>query len=188
VAVCVASAAAIAPATGSPVSPVVGASAVAASAARVAMRDDIAIVVGSCSAVATLRGSAGRCVSAVGIGRQLSSSTVTADVRTATCCFVVVVPDGRWLSNPGVDSHEVGIFRELGDDLSHAHPLGLMCYRSDRHQALIWGSLYPALDLVESFREVADGEGIAEMTAPFVTLSIAFTSGVSVGGGLVGRC
>jgi hypothetical protein len=46
--------------------------------------------------------------------------------------------------------------------------------------------VYPALDLVECFREVADGEGVAETTAQFVTLSVAFTSGVSVGGGLVG--
>jgi hypothetical protein len=46
--------------------------------------------------------------------------------------------------------------------------------------------VYPALDLVESFREVADGKGIAETTTPFVTLSIAFTSGVSAGGSLVG--
>jgi hypothetical protein len=51
---------------------------------------------------------------------------------------------------------------------------------------LLWGSVYAALDLVESFREVADGEGVAETTAPFVTLSFAFTSGISVGGGLVG--
>jgi hypothetical protein len=46
--------------------------------------------------------------------------------------------------------------------------------------------VYPSLDLVECFREVADGEGVAEMAVPFVTLSVAFTSGVSVGGGLVG--
>jgi hypothetical protein len=61
-----------------------------------------------------------------------------------------------------------------------------MCYRSDRHEALLWGSVYPALDLVECFREVADGEGLAEMLASFVPLSVVFTSGVSVGGGLVG--
>jgi hypothetical protein len=187
VAVRLASAAAITPTTGPPVSPVVGASAVAASAARVAMRDDLAIAVSSCNAVATLRGSAGHCVSTVGIGRQLSSSTVTTDVRTATCCFVVAIPDEGWLSNPGVDSHEVGVFRELGDDLSRAHPLGLTCYRSDRHEALLWGDVYPALDLVECFSKVADGEGVAETSAPFITLSVAFTSGVSVSGGLVGR-
>jgi hypothetical protein len=46
--------------------------------------------------------------------------------------------------------------------------------------------VYPVLDLVECFSEVADGEGVAETTVPFVTLSIAFTSGVSVGGGLLG--
>jgi hypothetical protein len=51
---------------------------------------------------------------------------------------------------------------------------------------LFWGSVYPALDLVECFREVADGEGVAETSAPFVTLLVAFTSGVPVGGGLVG--
>jgi hypothetical protein len=46
--------------------------------------------------------------------------------------------------------------------------------------------VYPALDLVVGFCEVADGEGLAEMSAPFVPLSVAFTSGASVGGGLVG--
>jgi hypothetical protein len=186
VAVRVALAAAIASATGPPVSPVVGAPAVAASAARVVMRDDLAIATSSCDAVATLGGSTGCCASTIGIGRQFSSSMVTTDVRTTTCCFVVAVPDGRWLSDPGVDSHEVGIFRELDDDLSRAHPLGLTCYRCDKHEALLWGSVYPALDLVECFSEVADGEGVTETTAPFITLSVAFTSGVSVGGSLVG--
>jgi hypothetical protein len=90
------------------------------------------------------------------------------------------------LSDPGVDSHEVGVFRELGDDLSRAHPLGLTCYRSDRHEALLWGSVYPALDLVKRFSKVADGEGVAETSTPFVPLSVAFPSGVYVGGGLVG--
>jgi hypothetical protein len=51
---------------------------------------------------------------------------------------------------------------------------------------LLSGSVYPALDLVKCFREVVDGEGVAETTAPFATLSVAFTSGVSVGGSLVG--
>jgi hypothetical protein len=46
--------------------------------------------------------------------------------------------------------------------------------------------VYPALDLVECFSEVADREGVEETSVPFVTLSVAFTSGVSVGGGLVG--
>jgi hypothetical protein len=48
--------------------------------------------------------------------------------------------------------------------------------------------VYPALDLVECFSKVADGEGVAETSAPFVPLSVAFTSGVFVRGGLVGGC
>jgi hypothetical protein len=91
------------------------------------------------------------------------------------------------LCDPVVDSHEVSVFRELGDDLSRAHPLSLTCYRSDRHEALLWGSVYPALDLVECFCEVADGEGLAETSAPFIPLSVALTSGVPVAVGLVGR-
>jgi hypothetical protein len=117
-------AAAIASATGPPVGPMVGAFAVAASAARVAVGDDLTIAASSCGAVAGLRGSAGVCASTVGLGRQLASSTVTAEVRAATCSFVVAIPGGRRLSDPVVDSHEVSIFRELGDDLSRAHPLG----------------------------------------------------------------
>jgi hypothetical protein len=46
--------------------------------------------------------------------------------------------------------------------------------------------VYPALDLVKCFREVADGEGVAETTASFAMLSVAFMSGVSVGGGFIG--
>jgi hypothetical protein len=90
------------------------------------------------------------------------------------------------LSDPVVDSHEVGVLRELGDEFSRAHPLSLKFYRSDRHEALLWGSVHPALDLVECFREVPDGKGLAEMSAPFVPLSVAFTSSVPVGVGLVG--
>jgi hypothetical protein len=46
--------------------------------------------------------------------------------------------------------------------------------------------MYSALDLVECFCEVADGKGLAETSMPFVPLSVAFTSGISVGSGLVG--
>jgi hypothetical protein len=48
--------------------------------------------------------------------------------------------------------------------------------------------VHPALDLVECFREVSDGKGLAEMLAPFVPLSFAFTSSVPVSVGLVGEC
>jgi hypothetical protein len=42
--------------------------------------------------------------------------------------------------------------------------------------------------LVEGFYEVPDGKGLAETSAPFISLSVAFTSSVPVGVGLVGRC
>jgi hypothetical protein len=89
------------------------------------------------------------------------------------------------LSDSVVTSHEVGVLYELGDDFSRAHPLGLTCYRGDRHEALLWGSVHPAFDLVEGLREVPDGKGLAKTSAPFVPLSVALTSGVPVGVGLV---
>jgi hypothetical protein len=92
------------------------------------------------------------------------------------------------LSDPVINSHEVDVLRELGNDFSRAHPLSLTCYRSDRHEALLWGSVHSALDLVECFREVPDGKVLAETSAPFVPLSVAFTSSVPVGVGLVSRC
>jgi hypothetical protein len=164
VAVRVASAAAVASATSPPVGPLVGASVVTASSTRVAMRDDLTVAASSRGAVATLRGSTGRCTSTVGIGRQLSSSTVTTEVRAATCGFV---PGGGRLSDPAVDSHELSVFSKLGDDFSSAHPLSLACDRYDRHEALLRGGVYPALDLVESFREVVDGEVVSERRRSF---------------------
>jgi hypothetical protein len=166
----------------------VGASVVAASAARAAVGDDLTIAGGSCGAVASFRGFVGVCTSTVGLGRQLASSTITAEVRAANCGFVVAVPGGGRLSDPVVDSHEVSIFRELGDDLSHVHPLGLTCYRGDRHEALLWGGVYPALDLVECFCEVADGEGVSKTPVSFVPLSVTLTSSVPVGVSLIRGC
>jgi hypothetical protein len=113
---------------------------------------------------------------------------VTTEVRAATCGFIVAVPGGWRLSDPVVDSHEVSVFHELGDDLSRAHLLGLTCYRSDRHEALLWGSVYPALDLVECFREVPTGEGVSKTPALFVPLSVMLTSSIPVGVSLIRRC
>jgi hypothetical protein len=48
--------------------------------------------------------------------------------------------------------------------------------------------VHPVFDLVDSLREVPDGYGLAEMSALFVPLSVAFTSGVPVGVGLVCGC
>jgi hypothetical protein len=109
-------------------------------------------------------------------------------VGAATCSFVVAVPGGRRLVDPVVDPHEVGIFGELGDDLSSAYALSLACDRCDRHEALLRGSVYSALDRLESFRKVVDGEVVPETPTPFVALPVALTSSVSVGEGLVYWC
>jgi hypothetical protein len=113
---------------------------------------------------------------------------VAAEVSAATCSFVSAVPGRGRLVDPIVDPHEVSVFRELGDDFSSIYPLGLACDRCDRHEVLLRGSVYSALDRLESFREVADGEVVSETPAPFVALLVTLTSSVPVGGGLVCRC
>jgi hypothetical protein len=52
---------------------------------------------------------------------------------------------------------------------------------------LLGGGVYPALDGLENFCEVADGEVVSEMPAPFVALSVTLTSSVPVGVGLIRR-
>jgi hypothetical protein len=96
--------------------------------------------------------------------------------------------EGRHLSDFVVDSHEVGALHELGDDFSRAHPLSLTCYRGDRHEALFRGSMHPAFDLVKCLCEVPYGESLTEMSTPFVTLLVVFTSGVLVIVGFVYGC
>jgi hypothetical protein len=95
------------------------------------------------------------------------------------------VPGGKRLADTVVDPHEVGIFSELVDDLSSAYALSLACDRCDRHEALLRGSVYSALDRLESFRKVADGEVVAEAPATFAALPVRLTSSVSVCGCLV---
>jgi hypothetical protein len=48
--------------------------------------------------------------------------------------------------------------------------------------------VYSALDGLESFCEVADGEVVSKTPAPFVALSVTLTSSVPVGIGLIRRC
>jgi hypothetical protein len=110
------------------------------------------------------------------------------EVGAATCSFVVTVPGGRRLVDPVVDPHEVGVFSELGDDFFGAYSLSLACDRCDRHEALFGGSVYSALDCLESFRKVADGEVVSKTLALFVALPVTLTSSVPVSGGLVYRC
>jgi hypothetical protein len=165
----------------------VGASAITTAAVRImaaaagwgTVGGDVAV------AVAALWTSVGVGVSAVGFSWELSSSTVGAVAGAATCSLVVAVPGGRRLVDPVVDPHEVGIFSELGDDLSSAYALSLACDRCDRHEALLRGGMYSALDRLESFRKVADGEVVAEELATFAALPDALTSSVSGCGCLV---
>jgi hypothetical protein len=89
------------------------------------------------------------------------------------------------VGDPVVDSHEVSVFCELSDDFSRTYPLSLACDRCDRHEALLRGGVYPALDGFESFCEVADGEVVPETPAPFVAPSVMLTSSVPVGVGLI---
>jgi hypothetical protein len=61
------------------------------------------------------------------------------------------------LSNFVVNSHEVGVLCELGDDFSRTHPLSLTWYRGDRHEALLWGGVHPIFDLVKGLCEIPYG-------------------------------
>jgi hypothetical protein len=99
-----------------------------------------------------------------------------------------VSSEGRHLSDSVVDSHELGVLRELGDDFSRVHPLSPTCYRGDRHEALFRGSMHPAFDLVKLLYEVSYGEALTETSTPFIMLPIALTSGVLVIVGFVWGC
>jgi hypothetical protein len=96
--------------------------------------------------------------------------------------------EGRHLSDSVVDSHEVGIHHELGDDFSRAHSLSLTCYHGDRHEALFWGCVHPAFDLVKGLCEILYVKVLTETSTPFVPLPIALKSGVLVVVGFIGRC
>jgi hypothetical protein len=53
---------------------------------------------------------------------------------------------------------------------------------------LLWGGVYPVLDLLEGFCEIADGEVVSETPAPFVPPSVTLTSSVPIGVDLVRGC
>jgi hypothetical protein len=95
---------------------------------------------------------------------------------------------GRHLSDSVVASHEVGIFRELGDDFTHVYPLSLTCYHRDRHEALFGGSVHPVGDLITGLCKIPYREGFSEMSAPFVALPVALTSGILVVIGFISGC
>jgi hypothetical protein len=83
--------------------------------------------------------------------------------------------EGRHLSDSVVNSHEVGVLRELGSDFSHAHPKSLTCYRGDRHEALFWGCVHPAFDLVKGLCKIPYGKVPTETSTSFAPLPVALT-------------
>jgi hypothetical protein len=147
---------------------------VAATTGRSTVGGDLAV------AVVTLWRSADVGATTVWLGWEVSSSTVRTVVGAATCGFVVAGPGGGRLVDSIVDPHEVGVFSELGDDLSSAYTLSLACDRCDRHEALLRGSVYSALDRLESFHKVAVGEVVAEASVMFAALPVTLTSSVFV--------
>jgi hypothetical protein len=102
--------------------------------------------------------------------------------------LVFVSSGGRRLSDSVVNSHEIGVFHELGDDFTHTYPLSLTCYRRDRHETLFGGSVHPVGDLIESLCEILYREGFPETSTPFVVLPVALTSGILVVIGFISRC
>jgi hypothetical protein len=48
--------------------------------------------------------------------------------------------------------------------------------------------VHPVDDLVESLYEIPDGERFVEMSMPFISLPVVFTSGVLVIVGFIGGC
>jgi hypothetical protein len=125
--------------------------------------------------------------SAVGIWLVFSADTVASAVcRAATSGFVV--SSRGYLGDPIVDPYEVGVFSKLGDDFTCAVPLGLSCYRGDRHKALLRSNVHPVGHLIQSLIEVLDGESFPETLASISSLPVAVTPSVLVFGSLVGRC
>jgi hypothetical protein len=92
------------------------------------------------------------------------------------------------LSESVVNSHEVCVFREVGNDVTRTYPLNLTCYRRDRHEALFGGSVHPVSNLIESLCKIPYREGFPETSAPFVALPVAFTPDVLVVVGFISRC
>jgi hypothetical protein len=96
--------------------------------------------------------------------------------------------EGRHLSDSVVDSHEIGVLRELGDDFTRTHPLSLTCYRGDRHEALFGGRVHPVFDLIKCLCEIPYGEGCTEMSTLFALHPVALMSSVLFVVGFIHGC
>jgi hypothetical protein len=87
---------------------------------------------------------------------------------------------GGHLSDSVVNSHEVGVFHDLGDHFTREYPLSQTCYRRDRHEALFGGSVHPVGDLIKGLCKVPYREGFSETSAPFGALPVALVSSVLI--------
>jgi hypothetical protein len=96
--------------------------------------------------------------------------------------------EGRHLSDSVVDSYEVGILHELGNDLTHTHPMSLTCYRGYRHEALFGCSVHPTFNLIKCLCEIPYWEAFTGTSTSFVPLPVALTSGVLVIVGFIRGC
>jgi hypothetical protein len=118
-------------------------------------------------------------------------TVASAVCRVAISFFVLsdfMSSDRGYLGDPVVNPHEVGVFGELGDDFARADPLGLPCYRCDRHEALLGSGMHSVSDLIQSLVEVPDGEGLSETFVVLVLLPVAVVPGVLVISGLIRGC
>jgi hypothetical protein len=74
----------------------------------------------------------------VGVWLLFPADTIASAIcRAATGSFMVssfMSSDGRYLGDPIVNSNEVGVFSKFRDDLAHANPQSMSCYRGDRHE------------------------------------------------------
>jgi hypothetical protein len=95
--------------------------------------------------VDTMRGSSR--ISSRAVGCWLVFST---DMVAFAICWGAAATSGFVVSNGSdsvVDPREVGILSKLGDDFTCTVPLGLPCYHSDRHEALLRGGVHPVGNL-----------------------------------------
>jgi hypothetical protein len=85
------------------------------------------------------------------------------------------------LSDSVVNSHEVGVFRELGDDFTRTYPLSPT-------SGTIRGWCAPSWRLDRVPLRDSVRERFSEASAPFVALPIALTSGILDVVGFIGMC
>jgi hypothetical protein len=101
------------------------------------------------------------------------------DVIASVICWAAT--SGFVVSGGGdsiVDPHEEGVFSKLGDEFACVVSLSCPCYRSDRHEALIKGGVYPVFNLIQSLCEVPDRESLSKPPASISSSSVTLASSI----------